>query len=61
MPLELTVLGLPDFEESLRFLQPKQNFLNHLVTRTVIDYAFTFYTKNVFGCLHGIITLFKLV
>ena len=29
---EFTVLGLPDHDWSLRFLQPKKNFLNYLVT-----------------------------
>ena len=30
--LESTVLGLPDLTWSLRFLQPEESFLNHLVT-----------------------------
>ena len=42
--LESTVLGLPDLNWSLKFLQPEQNFLNHLVIE--INYIFTFHTIN---------------
>ena len=43
MALESMVLGLPEFAWLSRFLQPKWNFLNHLVT--VINS-----TTNVFVC-----------
>ena len=50
MGLKSMVLGLGDFAELLRILQPKWNFSNPLVSCTVINYIFTFCTTNVFGC-----------
>ena len=61
MALESTVLNLTIFAWSLRFLQPKQNFLNYLVTVLMINYAFSFYTVNIFGCFHSVIVQFVLV
>ena len=43
---EFTVWGLPDLAWLLRFLQPKQNFLNCLIT--LINWTITFHTLNSF-------------
>ena len=50
-------LTLPDLAWSMRFLQTKQNFLNHLVNVL----WFTFWTIKVFYCFHSIMAQFKLV
>ena len=47
------VLHLPDFSWSSRFLQPQQNFFNHLI--------FTFDTSNIFGWFSSIMAKFKLI
>ena len=51
--LEFILLGLSDLAWSLRFLQTKQKFFNHLFTYcTVINYIFTFRKTNIVDCLH---------
>ena len=56
---ESTILGLPHLVWSSTFLQQERNFFNHLVT--VINYNFTFYTTNHFGCFHRVMAPIKLV
>ena len=50
-----------DVAWSSRFLQPKQNFLNHLVTVSCSTAPFTLYTINACGCFRGVMVQFELV
>ena len=61
MALESTVLGLPDFAWLLKFLQPKQNFLNHLIAVLWSTAPSTFPTTNVFDCFYGPMAQFELI
>ena len=45
---------------SLRFLQSKQIFLNHLLYSTVINCVFIFRTTHIFSCFCNIIHRFEL-
>ena len=53
MALRSTLLGLSDVTWSSWFLQPEQNFLNHLVS--MINCTFIFHAANVFDCFHSIL------
>ena len=57
--LESTVLGQPELVWSMRFLQTKHNFLNHLVI--MINFAFTFCSTDIYCCCHNVIDQFELI
>ena len=61
IPEESMVLTLADLAWSKRFSQPRQNFLNRLLTVLRSTVHLTFCTTNVFGSFCGVMALFELV
>ena len=51
--LESIDLSPPPLAQLSSFLQPKWNFLKHLLN--IINWTFTFPTTNVFGCFSGVL------